>query len=82
MGRNNPLPIEKEMRSICFYKPNQIVLKEDKTLNKQRHWVGQPKIDLSAADGDCRLRHSLPPLSKPQVSLCHIKTWYISVPNL
>lgn len=72
MGRTSPLPIEKEMKSIRFHKPSKVTRRREtrRETNSQRLWPdasNQPAVDLTASNGDCRLRHSLPPINKQQV---------------
>ena len=77
VSHNIPLPIEEKMRCIKFYTPgnNNLERRQQQKLsdaqNLAQSWSGDhvqlPQIDLSATSGDCRLRHSLPPLNKPQV---------------
>lgn len=74
--------LEAKMKSIRFHDntsassltANRRRLKQKKRSQSERYWSKEthsdslPAIDLTAADGDCRLRHSLPPIKKPQVS--------------
>lgn len=74
--------LEAKMKSIRFHDntsassltANRRRLKQKKRSQSERYWSKEthsdslPAIDLTAADGDCRLRHSLPPIKKPQVN--------------
>jgi hypothetical protein len=72
-GSDGSLPIEEKMKTLKFYIPHR-----EGNLQSNHHamitqqssvqsWSDdRPTIDLSATSGDCRVRHSLPPLCKPQ----------------
>ncbi|XP_011403289.1 PREDICTED: spermatogenesis-associated protein 17-like [Amphimedon queenslandica] len=72
--------LEAQMRSIHYHNNSTASsltasrrrLRQKHTSQPKRYWSKDessgslPAIDLTAADGDCRLRHTLPPINKPQ----------------